>query len=147
MSEPRDMFRTTLEGDSDFATPLTGGIYDASELPDQGLTPSQPQEAWDANGVLKPSAVIRWRGWSPYGPYNVSGSERGFVEIYLYEVNGVAVLETAANALKALMHRNRMIADGATYWFRLIHQTGIVPADEVGGAQSLFCRFSCIRVR
>lgn len=147
MAEPRDTFRTTLEGDSDFADSLTGGIYDATELPNEWLTPSGTPDAWDVNGVLKPCAVIRWQGWSPHGPYVVTGSERGFVEVYLYQVNGVAVIEAATDALKALMHRNRMIADGKTYWFELVHQPGIVPADEVGGAQSMFCRFSCLRVR
>jgi hypothetical protein len=149
MTDLRAVLRTTLEGDSAFASPLTGGIYDESELPEEGLNPSQTPGAFDlTTGEIKPCAIIHWRDFQPYGPHFEEGSERGYVEIYVYQQTGVDVIETAAKRAVALLNRARMTAaDYGLCWLNMVHRSRILRAQELGGARALFVRFEITRVR
>src|SRR5512133_2586310 len=132
MTTLRDAFRLALEGDTAFATPLTGGIYDASELPPEFLTPSQTPSAWDSDGILKPCAVIRWRNEQPFGPH--FHSERTFAEVYVYQVSGTAIVEAAILRAKNLLHRSQLTAtDYGLRWLNWVGG-GDVPAPELGNA-------------
>lgn len=141
MAEPRDSFRALLEADSTFADPLTGGIYDASELPEEGLTPTEAPGAWDAYGVLKPCAVIRWRGSVPVDAYPENGSERRTVEVYVYQQDGIDTVDAAISRLAVLLNRYRLIASGKSYHFKRAGTMGEFVADEVGGANAMMARF------
>jgi hypothetical protein len=149
VADLRAVFRTTLEGDSAFATPLTGGIYDESELPEEGLTPTLTPGAFDlTTGELKPCAVINWRDFQPFGPHFEEGSERGYVELYIYQQTGVDVIETAAK--RAIVLFNRQMLDATDYglcWLNMVHRSRILRAQELGGARGLFVRFEIFRVR
>ena len=104
MATQRQTLLTFLEADSALTTLLTGGIFDASELDLEGLSPSDLPT--DAVGRVQPLLLIRWRG---EGEKEVIGrTERRTVELYLYDFAGYATIEAAKRRIKTLLDNQKI---------------------------------------
>lgn len=136
--------RQTLEAHSPLTALLTGGIFDAAELGRQGLRPDTPN-LYDGQ-VLKPCAVIRWRGAAEFRPHYAA--EKRFFEIYFYEDDGHATIEDALRLTKKLLHRAQLEADnGGLWWVNWVSDSGEFTASEMGGASAIFSRYEVIYLR
>lgn len=130
----------TLEADATLTATLTGGIYDASELPMDGLTPSAAPDAYD--GVrLQPCAVIRWRSVSE--TQILGASRRRFLEIYYYQAVGQGSIESAQARVRTLLHRAKQLETdgGQVYFATWVEDGGEMVADELNGAAMSFSRY------
>lgn len=147
MATLRNVIRTTLEGNAGLTALLTGGIYDASELPREGLTPTNTAAAFDANGRLKPTAILRWRGAAPTETEPI-GEERRFVEIYVYQDQGYEVIDSAIALIKPLLHRQEFSADGLRFVsLRWAGDLGEMVADELQSASMNRSRYEVVVLR
>lgn len=128
----RDDLRQTLEADGTLTALLTGGIYDASELPQDGLTMRIAQT--DANGRLLPCAVIRFRDMTE--TEIVGYSRRRFFEIYAYQQRGMDAVDAALARCRALLHPHKQFTTdgGQVYYTTWVDEVGDLVADELDGA-------------
>jgi len=134
--------RTYLEADATLTGILTGGIWDAAELDREGLTVSDA--SYDSIGRLLPTAVIRWRGESPFG-WHYTG-ERRTCEIYLYEHVGWTNIEAAKKRLKELLHRVQVPSDELITEFRFLTSMGEFYAEDLSAPADML-RFQVVYVR
>lgn len=146
MTALRQVLRETLEGDATLMALLTGGVFDAAELPDDGLTPGMTGSPWNAStGVLAPCAVIRWRNRAPYGPHWDLGSERLFVEVYLYGMR--TTIESAADRVNVLLNAQLLSADSRNVRIKKAGGMQEVPTLELGNVNGLMLRFQAVRIQ
>lgn len=129
----RTDIRETLAADATLAAILTGGIYDASELPEDGLTPSGVPGAFDAVGRLSPVAVVRFSTMTE--TELIGASKRRFFQIWIYDDVGYANIDTAQARCRVLLHRRkRFKTDGGTvYYTTWVDDTDEMRAEELGG--------------
>lgn len=142
----REVVKNTLEADVILTGILPGGIFDASELPqDGGGASSAPRQS---DGVrINPYAIIRWGNSAGYPPHKVY-AEQGSVEIYFYQDTGYAIIEQAISRVKALLNDVYLEAsDRVLAHVSFAFNSREVPADELGGAPCQFSRYSIIHVR
>ena len=136
--------RETLEGNSELTTVLTGGIFDADNLDRTGLRPDTP--TLYSGHLLKPCAVIRWRGATQFRPH-YAAEKRNF-EIYFYQDSGNTTVEEALRLTKKLLHRAQLEADnGGLWWVNWVSDSGEFKASEMGGASAIFSRYEVIYLR
>ena len=136
----RTHIRTRLEADATLIAILTGGIYDASELPEDGLTPAAAPGAYTGTR-LKPCAVIRFRNQNE--TQIVGASKRRFFEIYFYQGVGQSSIDAAAARCRTLLHphaRSKTTA-GQVYYTTWMDDAGDLVADELGGAAMSYSRY------
>lgn len=87
---------------------LTGGIYQASALSPLGITRETTAAAFDANGYLKPCALVRQGAIIPTGDvvdYDAQmESVRQTVQVWLYsdEASGYTAIDAAIARLRLL---------------------------------------------
>jgi hypothetical protein len=93
----RSTITAKLTGDTTLMALLTGGLHTATEITRQ-LTPT----AFDANGEIKPCALVKIEGESPVGPYDSSG--RLFAVVYLYERTGYTTIDAALDRAFVLLN-------------------------------------------
>jgi len=126
--------RQTLETDATLTGILTGGIYDASELPQDGLTPNAAPSAFDSFGRVLPCAVIRFRDMSE--TEIVGRSRRRFFEIYAYQNIGMDQVDAALARCRALLHPHQQYTTdgGQVYFTHWVDSVGDLTADELDGA-------------
>lgn len=137
------VIRQALEGSAPLTAVLTGGIFDASELGRQGLLPSTT--GLYSGQVLNPCAIIRWGDTNTFGPHYAPQSERAFFEVYVYEDDGYASIDTAIRLIKQTLHRTAYTADNQRLnWVNWIHNSSELDAPELGGAAMKFARFELI---
>ena len=134
MATQRNALRTYLEADGTLTGVLTGGIYDASELDRNGLSPLDLST--DSVGRMQPVMVIRWRGAS--AKEIIRHSERRFVEFYFYDDSGYANIESAKARLKALLDGYNLggTQDAKMNTFHWVNDLGEFVAEEYEGAAS-----------
>jgi hypothetical protein len=95
-----------MTGDVTLMAVLTGGVFKAETVGREGVTRETAAAAFDANGYLKPCALVRQRGNVPDG--NVSDgitqqtSAAQVVEVYVYEDRGYSNIDAALDRLYAL---------------------------------------------
>jgi hypothetical protein len=144
MATLQAVIKGALTGDVTLMATLTGGIFDASVLDREGLDLATVQ---DANGRLKPCGVLRWRGSNPIDPA-VLPAEQRFLEVWLYEDQGTANIETAKRLIKALLHYKLFQADNCGLaWLEWAGDLGETTADELGGASADRSRFAVTLTR
>jgi hypothetical protein len=98
--------RAKLVSDPTLASLLPGGIWDAAEITRQ-LTPT----AFDANGEIRPCALVKLETESSVDPYP-TGS-RLFVLVLFYELSGYVTIDLAMERVYALLHRGKI---GSNVW-------------------------------
>lgn len=136
----RTDIRQTLEADAALAAILTGGIYDASELPQDGLTVRTVPGAFTGNR-LNPCAVIRFRNNTET---QIRGSSRRwFFEIYFYQQVGMDQIDLAQARCRALLHPQKQFKTdgGQVYYTTWTDTSGDMMADELDGAAMQFARY------
>lgn len=106
MSSRETDFVTIMQADGTLMSILTGGVYAAGALGREGLTREEAPGAFDANGWLKPAAVVRERSLVPDN-YVRDGLAQAtsvvqVVEIYCYADGSGAALEPVIDRLYAL---------------------------------------------
>lgn len=105
MSREAD-FVTRMEADATLMATLTGGVYSYASLGRDGLTRDAVAGAFDANGFLKPMAVVKQGANTPdnqvvdFDSQDVTAVQ--VVEIWLYEDEGYTNIDAAMTRLFAL---------------------------------------------
>lgn len=103
MSSIRDVLRAVLAGDGPLSAVLTGGIYT------EEVTRQTTPDGFDANGVLRPCAVVRVSTETPAGPY--ARGSRAVATIYVYQDGGHTSIDAAIARIYDLLHQTKP-ADG-----------------------------------
>jgi hypothetical protein len=94
-----------LEGDTTLMATLTGGVYGEA-----GISRQATPGAFDANGEVKPCALLAMEAEDPAGPFPTSS--RAFVTVYFYARAGYAEIDAALDRVYALLHRQRVSNEG-----------------------------------
>jgi hypothetical protein len=137
--------RGVLTGDATYMAAMPGGVHDAETLQDREWI--EMEDIRDANGRLKSTTVIRWRGAALFGP-EVLPTEARFCELWFYEDTGYEDIETAKRRAKALLHRQLFLADNAALVYLIwAGDLGEMTADEFGGASMDRSRYQTIIYR
>lgn len=140
MATARAALKTYLNADATLAALLTGGVKDEDDFTfDEGGANEVPRET---DGVrIKPFAYVRWRVSNV--TEIIAASERQTVQLYLYQRSGKSTIESAVKRLKTLLHRHQLTADDkALLMFHYqMSNTGLPPADELGGASMGLVQF------
>lgn len=112
--------KTLLEGDATLLATATGGVWDYGETGDQGLNPSTTPDAYDDDGRIRPTVLLRSRGPKPDGALRDSdgqySSTREVLEIYFYEDYGFSNIETMRNRVYALLHEQQLSGTFKVLW-------------------------------
>ena len=90
-----------LQGDSQLAGILTGGVYDGAQVGD--ISRQATPAAYDGNSELKPCAILKPETQAPAGPH--PDSSRLFVTIWFYQQSGSAEIDAARIRAYHLLHR------------------------------------------
>ena len=101
----RDTIETVLTNDATLAATLTGGVHASTEITRQ-LTAA----AFDANGEIKPCALVTVENQAQHGPFTGGDalSARTYVVIYLYQRTGYGSIDSALARLRTLLHRQKL---------------------------------------
>lgn len=140
----RDAVRKHLEDDTDLGNLLTGGIFDASELPQNGMSVEKVPR--NANGVdALPFAVIRFGEEPRFGPFPI-GASRGDIEVYVYQNRGYDVIDQAISRINALLDDVHILtADtNLAHTYRSM-PSGDLTDEELGNLPLKFIRFTLTR--
>lgn len=106
---------TLLRADDTLSTLLPGGIYTDQELGLEGFerdSGTVSENAFDADGFIKPSIVIHTRGAVPFGPL-ADLNERltstiEYVEIYFYQHRKTDIICDAKELVYSLLQGVRL---------------------------------------
>lgn len=130
MADLRTATRNLLVADTDLMAILTGGVFDARQLPQNGMTVDNLPHA--ANGItVLPFIVIRFRNST--GKEIIRKTERRFCEFFIYEHRGYQNIEQAKRRLKTLLDGKQVRADDAGIcMFHWVTDIGEVPNDQLG---------------
>ena len=91
----------TLQGDTQLAGILTGGIYDGAEVSD--ISRQATPAAYDEYSELKPCAILKPESQAPAGPH--PDGARLFVTLWLYQQLGSVQIDAARERAYHLLHR------------------------------------------
>lgn len=136
----RDEFRAKLESDATYTALMTGGVYDASELGEDG---SLPTSVFDSRGRMTPCTIIRWRN-ANQGSIS-EFTEGRYAELWFYAKGqtGAATIETAKARAKVLLHR--VLLTGVTgtglNFVEWINDQGEFAAEEYQNAAADMSRY------
>lgn len=140
MSGLRAAFKDFLADDTTLSALLTGGIFDAQDFDQEGL--SMDNVPRDTDGVtILPNLVIRWQASTLFSSYKI-GAEAQTVELYFYDHLGYDTIEAALSRGKVLLHDIYMEADdrGLAH-IRWAFHSRQSTADELGNAPMMFSRY------
>jgi hypothetical protein len=122
MTKEQDLANLLL-ADSTLMALLTGGVYTDEELGIQGMRrgdDSPTENAFDADGVLKPCAVVRQGAETAYGGIrSVKDQITGMtqpIEVYFYEDRGRDVIIAAKQRAYELLENRRLPASYPLIW-------------------------------
>jgi len=91
----------TLQGDTQLAGILTGGIYDGAEVSD--ISRQATPAAYDEYSELKPCAILKPESQAPASPH--PDGARLFVTLWLYQQLGSVQIDAARERAYHLLHR------------------------------------------
>lgn len=101
-----DDFRTRMIADSTLMVTLTGGVFTYASLGRDGLTQDAFPAVFDAQGFVKPCAIVKQRANTPdeqaVDTLEQVASAVQIVEIWLYEDSGYVNIDTAMSRLFTL---------------------------------------------
>lgn len=127
-----------LEDDATLSGLLTGGIHTDAEINRQE-TPG----AFDANGEIKPCALVKIENETPAGPY--VDSSRQYLVIYFYQRRGYDSVDAALARAFDLLNRHEF--SGSSVW-EVRHADDLRDArDEALNANMAYSRYVVTRRR
>lgn len=146
MATLAETVKSMLEDDSQLATLLPGGFFDAEDLDVSGESDADAPKL--AGGVLiEPHAVIRWGESTAYSAEAIE-AEVGNVEIYVYQQRGHATIDSAQTRIKQVLNRQLFFTDDrALVKLSLAMVSREIPAEEFGGASCKFSRYAVYQIR
>jgi hypothetical protein len=114
-----DSIKAVLAADGTFAGLMTGGIYAYEDTGLLGFSRDSIPAAFDSNGRVKPSCVVKVRAAIPDSQIRDEDAQlmsyRQVVEIWLYEALGYDTILAATVRAFALLHGKR-IASRKLLW-------------------------------
>lgn len=136
MSNPITAVYTALSADPTLAGILSGGVYSWVDTPE--LSRQATPAAFDANGEMLPSALVKPESATPWGPLPDGG--RVYVNIWLYDQMGFEALEAARERIYTLLHRQQLSTSAGIFDFR--HSNDILGAEVPGlDVSMVVCRY------
>ena len=90
-----------LQGDTQLAGILTGGVYDGMEVTD--ISRQATPAAYDSYSELKPCAIVKPETQAPAGPH--PHGSRLFVTLWFYQQSGSAAIDAGRVRAYQLLHR------------------------------------------
>lgn len=135
------VIKSLLEGDGTVSGLLTGGVFTEREIKrtQAGAPP------FDANGEIEPCGNIKEEADVPIRPHR--HSHRMFVAIYLYERDGYASIQPAADRIYELLHRQKIGSSGDRI-FEVFHSNTLSDLeDDVLDASLIVTRYEVVRGR
>lgn len=136
--------KAKLVAGTGWTTLVTGGTFNYEDLGRTGLTPdtaaAQVPSCYDANGLLKLTAVLTWD--TSNQKEIVRTSERQFFHLWLYHDSSYALIRQAVQLAIKTLHRVQVTADDQGLC--MMHWVDRKPeavADEMGGALMGGARF------
>ena len=124
-----------LQGDAVLNAALPGGVHNAIEISRQA-TPG----AYDANGELQPSALVRQETATPWGPHNDSG--RLYFAVYFYDRASHTAIETARKRVYVLLHRQKLTPTDGSGNYEIVHASDLLDMEEASlGAALAISRY------
>lgn len=110
MSRESD-FAARMRADATLIATLTGGIYTREDIGPDGISRETTPGAFDANGYLRPCALVKQRGDLPDGEVVDEGeqtvSARQVVEVWLYQRIAYAAIDAAKARLYTLFQSHQ----------------------------------------
>lgn len=110
-----DEIVTRLRADATLMATLTGGVWSSAEIGPDGIrrgTNSPTKTAFDANGYLKPCALVRQRGNVPDGMVRDDVAQvltaTQVVEVYFYQDRGFGAIDQATARVRALLQGHQL---------------------------------------
>lgn len=104
--------KTILEADATLTALATGGIYDMDEAGAKGINRTLTPSAFDGNGIIKPSILIRLRSSTPDPALQDDSNQyiavREVVEVYLFQDSGYSTIDGMRARVYALLHAKRL---------------------------------------
>jgi len=146
MADLKTVFRQKLEGDSALTTLLTGGIWDSSELPREGISAQNRPEIFEANKItIKPFAAIQWREMNPLEPL-LPDTKRRMCEVFVYQWKGYDTIDAALRRLEQMFeaYEDRQLGvadDAAGAWVEWVGNLGEVTDPDLQNAPMSRARF------
>lgn len=118
--------KAILEADATLSAAATGGIFDWDETGRLGISLTETPTAFDANGIIKPTIMVKIRSSIP--DYDLADDDgqyvslRHNVECWFYQDTGYTTIETMRNRVYALLHTKRVAGEGV---FKMLWQGDI----------------------
>ena len=106
-----------LQGDSQLAGILTGGVYDGAQVGD--ISRQATPAAYDGNSELKPCAILKPETQAPAGPH--PDGSRLFVTLWFYQQNGSAAIDAGRVRAYQLLHRATLAGSGGLWDVRHVN--------------------------
>lgn len=105
---------------------LTGGVFTAGAVGIDGITRNATPAAFDANGFLRPCALVKERGLIPDsmvadGLAQVASAGQT-VEVWLYELVGYTAIDAALARLKHLFYGYSLTDSFPIEWTNTINR-------------------------
>lgn len=120
-----------LRADPVVAGLLPGGIYTDEQLGVEGLRRGEHSpcnEAFDADGMIVPCAVVRQSGEAPYGPnrnvYDKFAAMSQMVMVYFFEMRGHTVVDQVKLESYRVLEGKRL---GKTYPIWMVSESPAYP--------------------
>ena len=137
----RETIRATLTADVTLTGTLTGGVYALREL-----TRQSAPGAFDANGEIKPCALVRIEAEAQHGPFTGAAalSARTYVVVVLYQRDGFTTIDAAMTRVRALLHRSKL---GTGTWDIAWADDSGDLEDEGLGCSMRYSRYVATRLR
>lgn len=148
METLRQTLLDLLTNDPGLSAILTGGVLDASTLPeDGGGAGSAPRQT--GNVRIKPYAVVRWRARNRmHEGVQKFRAGNGTVEIYNYQQRGYDIIDQAIDQEITLLDDAYLnVTDRALVHLTYIHDSPEIPTTELGLAPCRFVRFDVVDFR
>lgn len=117
---------SALAGNAPLMVILTGGARTYGDTGRSGISPSSVPAAYDANGVIKPNAIVLDRSENPWGGVRdrptKTKSLRNVVEVYIYDDGDNlydTAVEPAGEAIALLLDEQFVSGAG---WLKLVNR-------------------------
>jgi hypothetical protein len=137
----RAAVKSRLTADATLMAILTGGAKDWDELGD-GKTGLTPETAAYNGSILLPQAVLTWGTETPVmESYGTQGLRR-FLQLWAYDHDSRATIESALKRARTVLHRARVATDDAGTVLVVFASYGPdFLEDALGKAPGRFARF------
>lgn len=105
----KSVVKAAIDANAPLTALLTGGVHLAGELSRQGTA-----AAFDANGEIRPCALVKSSTDNPDGPDQFASRE--VIHIFLYQRDSYDTIDQVLPLLFSLLHRQKIGAASDAVW-------------------------------